>query len=101
MVDPVTAVAVGSALAGAFGKKDKGAAPEKQGFAALPKEVQDAWLKTFAPAVQEQYERPFQAVPMARVEDTGDPFQSQALIDLQRYSDDIGGFFSPTDPNGS
>lgn len=91
-----SAIAGGLGLLGSvLGNKNKGAEPSKSGFAALPKEVQNAYLDTYLPDVLEQYKQPFQAIPMARVEDTGDPFQSQALLDLQQYSDDIGGLFTP------
>ena len=98
VLSAIAGIASGAgALASAFGGK-KGQAPAQQGFAALPKKVQDAYLETYLPAVLEQYEQPFQPIPMQRAVDTGDPFQSQALLDLQQFSDDVGGLFTPLNP---
>ena len=94
-------MAIGLALAGAgmlasaFGNKNKGAKPAQSGFNALPKAVQDAWLENYVPDVMSQYNAGYQGVPMSRVEAPTDVFGSQALYDLQQFSDNVGGFFSP------
>lgn len=90
------------ALAGAFGGSKGGSPSEtKQGFAALPKEVQDILLETYLPAVQAEYEMPYQAIPMQRAANPADdPFASQSLYDLQKFSDQIGGYFTPMQPYG-
>lgn len=97
MIDPVTGLAIAGIAGSVFGGKDNKALPTS-GFGTLPKAVQDAWLKTYLPDVQEQYNAPFQPLPMTRaVDPSTDPFASQGLYDLQQYSDAIGGLFTPLD----
>lgn len=100
MVDPVTALGIAGVAGSIFGGKKTKAQPTS-GFATLPKPVQDAFLKTYLPDVLSQYDTPFQPIPMNRVSapDPNDPFASRGLYDLQQYSDQIGGLFTPTDPN--
>ncbi len=108
-MDPLTmsmmVSAGGSLLGGLFGKK-KGEAPatQVQGFAALPKEVQNAWLQTYLPQVLEQNKKTYEAPPMMRAPTQAGIFDSQGLADLQRYSDSIapsGGLFPYKDPNAA
>lgn len=74
------------------------------GFAALPHEVQQAWLKTYLPAVLAQTSKAYQAPPLRRAPTNPGMFDSQGLADLQKYSDQVGGLFgktnsSPVAPN--
>lgn len=79
--------------ASAFGKnKDKPSA-QQSGFAALPQEVKDAYLKTYLPGVLEAFNTPYQPLPMSRVSAPSSVFDSQGLYDLQQYSDSMGGLF--------
>jgi len=73
----------------------KGQKTPASGFYALPGEVQDAYLKTYLPAVMDVYNQGYQGIPMARVSAPTSPFDSKALYQLQQYSDAIGGLFSP------
>ncbi len=94
MVGIGTALGVASLGASLLGGK-KGEKAAASGFAALPKEVQDAWLKTYLPSVLSLFNRPYTPLPMARVDvNSADPFRSQGLIDLQNYSDSVGGIFN-------
>lgn len=95
---PLVAAAAITAAGSYLSSKNagKGAKPEAQGFAALPKSVQDAWLNTYLPKAMAASQLPYQAIPMQRATNpANDPFASQALWDLQRYSDAKGGLFSP------
>jgi hypothetical protein len=85
------------AIAGLLGgSKKQGASQQLTGFQAMPKEVQDALLKQYLPAVNDQFNAPYQAIPMQRATNpAGDPFASQALYDLQNFSDMQGGYFTP------
>lgn len=66
------------------------------GIAALPPEVQQAYIKTLLPAALKQFEKPFRPAPMQRVNAPSTPFDSQAMYQLQQYSDAMGGMFTPT-----
>lgn len=91
----VSAVGTAANIAGSKGGKSNGA-PSQSGFSALPKSVQDAWLNTYLPKAMTASQLPYQSVPMQRATNpANDPFASQALWDLQRYSDAKGGMFSP------
>ncbi len=97
-MDPITGAAIGaSVLGGLFGKnKEKQQVTSQTGFQALPKQVQDFLLQQQFPKIQEQANAPYAAVPMQRVKNpAGDPFGSQGLYDLQKYSDAVGGLFNP------
>jgi len=96
-IGTATAIGLGGAALSAFGGKDKKTTSEsKSGFQALPKEVQDFLLESYLPQVQERFASPYQAIPMQRAPDpSGDPFASQALYDLQQFSDVKGGYFTP------
>lgn len=88
----------GAALIGALGGKNdsKQQVTSQTGFQALPKQVQDFLLQQQLPKIQEQANAPYAAVPMQRVKNpAGDPFGSQGLYDLQKYSDAVGGLFNP------
>lgn len=89
--------------ASAFGGKDqKVTSEQKTGFQALPKEIQDYLLESYLPRVQDYGESPYPSVPMERATNPADdPFASQALYDLQRYSDYTGGLFSPYTQDGT
>ena len=65
------------------------------GFDALPKAVQEAWLNVALPKIMDTANRPYQAPPMQRVNAPSSIYDSQGLYDLQKYSDSVGGFFSP------
>lgn len=86
---------IGGALLGAAGSKKDKPAEQKSAFESLPKEVQEAWLKTFLPQVLEQNKQPYKSMPMGRYQPTGDIFENQGLKKLQEYSDSVGGLFSP------
>lgn len=83
----------GSLLSGLFGGDDT--EPQKQGFAALPKRVQDAFLDTYLPAALEDFERQYEPLlPFARAQDPRqDPFASQGLFEIQQMADRSGGLF--------
>lgn len=84
-------------VAGAVGsiKGNKQKAQAVNGFETLPQEVKDAYLQTFLPDALENYNRPYQAPITRRYVETDPIFQSAALSDFQRYSDQNGGLFSP------
>lgn len=75
------------------GKQEK--SNTTQGFDALPKAVQDAWLNVALPKILATADRPYQPIPTQRVNAPNSIFDSQGLYDLQKYSDSIGGLFSP------
>ena len=93
-IDPLTAAAIGGALGGLL-SGDKGAQETKTGILAAPKEVQDAILKIFLPALLAQFEAPRRNIPLTRAVDPAtDPFASRALFELQQFSDlQPGGLF--------
>jgi hypothetical protein len=90
-------LSLGSTLTGLVGGKDK-VRPEirQSGFATLPQEVKDAWLKTALPDMLKNYNTPYRPVPMKRVNAPQSPFDSQAMYELQEYSDRQGGLFTPS-----
>lgn len=89
------AMALASLAASAFGKKKDKPATSESGFAAMPPEVQRIFLETYLPGAQKQFEKPYQAPPMKRVNRPSSIFDSQGLYDLQQYSDAAGGLFTP------
>lgn len=104
-------ISVGASLLGGAKGKDKATASQStessessssstSGFAALPPAVQDAWLKTYLPTVLQNYtnNQVYKAPPMARVNNPRSVFDSAALNDLQKYSDKVGGIFTPVPP---
>src|SRR5690606_22054976 len=54
-----------------------------------------AYLNVALPKILGLADRPYQSLPMERVGPPSSIFDSQGLYDLQRYSDSIGGLFSP------
>lgn len=82
------------AIAGAMGK-DKQAAQPVSGYATLPKPVRDAYERVYLPGVLDYFDNPFYNIPMKRYENTDPIFGSQALRDVQQWSDAVGGLFSP------
>jgi hypothetical protein len=87
----------GALLSGLGGGKDTSSTSAPQsGFATLPKPVQDAYLKTYLPAVLDLYNKPRQPIPMIRAPlEPASPFDSAELSKLQLFSDKVGGYFSP------
>ena len=89
------AVAGGAGILGGLFGGDEGGSPggssSIQGFAALPPEVKDAWLKQYLPQLLKQYNAKFQGTPLGQAP-TG-PFASQGLQELQQHSNSIGGLF--------
>ncbi len=82
------------------GKEEK--SNSTQGFDALPKAVQDAWLNVALPKIMDTANRPYQSMPMQRVNAPSSIYDSQGLYDLQKYSDSVGGFFNPINrPQGA
>ncbi|KPJ66523.1 MAG: hypothetical protein AMJ43_07775 [Coxiella sp. DG_40] len=75
----------------AASEADEGAEPSVSGFEALPEEVQEIYLQQILPQIASSYTMPYTTLPMQRVTEptAGDPFASQALWDLQRYSDQL------------
>lgn len=63
------------------------------GYETLPQYLKDAYEKVYYPAVQKQFERPFQMEPTVRYQEQDPLFRSQALSNYQALSDDIGGLF--------
>jgi hypothetical protein len=92
-----TALSIGGSVLGAMGDKKKGAQQQQlSAFDSLPQEVKDIWLKSYIPAVQTQFDKPYEAVPMKRYnEDLASPFASRGMAELQAYSDSKGGLFTP------
>lgn len=81
-----------SLLGGLFGDDEPTAMPTQQtGFAALPPEVQKAYLNLYLPEVLNQFQGKYYGMPMGQAP-TG-PFSSQELQNLQRYSNAVGGIF--------
>jgi len=90
------------ALASAFGGSKKQTTSENlSGYQALPKEVQDLLIQQYLPKAQATLNMPYQNIPMQRYEGNpqSDPFASQGLADLQKFSDAAGGYFTPYNPN--
>ena len=93
----------GGALTSAIGggMKNKGETVGKQGFEATPKEMRDAWLKTWLPEVLAQNQKERTPWPMKRATDPAtDPFAPRGLWEFQQYNDDLKrqtgrGFFDP------
>lgn len=78
-------------LASAFGGS-KDPAQAQSGFQAYPQEVKDLLLEDYLPQLKEYMAGGYQAIPMKRaVNPAQDPFASQALWELQQYSDQLGG----------
>jgi hypothetical protein len=88
-------LAVAGLAASALGGGKEGG-QSVSGFAAYPQEVKDLLLEQYLPQVEKYLNAGFQAVPMQRAQNPmGDPFASQALWDMQQYSDAIpGGYFN-------
>lgn len=102
-VGTATALVGAGALASAFGGSKKQVASENlQGYQALPKEVQDLLIQQYLPKAQATLNMPYQNIPMQRYDANpqSDPFASQGLADLQKFSDAAGGYFTPYDPTG-
>lgn len=91
------------ALASAFGGSKKQTTSENlSGYQALPKEVQDLLIEQYLPKAQATLDMPYQNIPMQRAQNpAGDPFASQALYDLQMFSDAAGGYFTPYNQGGN
>lgn len=91
------------ALASAFGGSKKQTTSENlSGYQALPKEVQDLLIEQYLPKAQATLNMPYQNIPMQRAQNpAGDPFASQALYDLQNFSDAAGGYFTPYNQGGN
>lgn len=97
----LAAAGLGASVLGAM-KGNKGAAPQQQGFSDLPKAVQEAWLNVALPKIMDTANRPYQSMPMQRVNAPSSIYDSQGLYDLQKYSDSVGGFFNPINrPQGA
>lgn len=96
-IGTATALAGAGALASAFGGSKKQVASENlSGYQALPKEVQDLLIEQYLPKAQATLNMPYQNIPMQRAQNpAGDPFASQGLYDLQKFSDAAGGYFTP------
>lgn len=94
---------IGASLGGALGGGMKGGSngagsaqgiggnSTNSGFAALPPEVQQAYLQKYLPQLLQQTQGKFQGTPTGQAP-TG-PFASQALQELQQYSNQNGGIF--------
>lgn len=84
-------VAAGTGLSLLGGAKNKGTPVQqdikKEGFAALPKPVQDMWLDQYLRDVANLYNQGNQTPPMARAR-TG-RYDSQGLKELQAYADNL------------
>lgn len=96
--DALMIASVGASVLG--GSKNKGGAPAASGFAAYPKEVQEYLLQTVLPQIQAQGQQPYRSLPMMRAPtNPTDPFASQGMAQLQKYSDAVGGLFKPMGVN--
>jgi hypothetical protein len=83
-------------MGGGGGGKSKSSVQSVSAFDTLPKKGQELYNDLFFPAVRNNFNAGFQSVPMQRVDiNSNDPFRSQGLIDFQKYSDMMGGYFSP------
>lgn len=63
------------------------------GYATLPQYLKDAYEKVYYPAVEKQFNKPFQTEPMVRYTEQDPLFRSQAVGNYQALSDEIGGLF--------
>lgn len=80
------------------GSKQKGPRTEfHTNLSTLPKGAQDLYLNSYIPAVGDLFSSSFTTIPMMRAQQPKSLFDSQALYDFQKYSDDIGGFFNQQD----
>lgn len=89
-MDPFTIMALASGasslIGGAMGNDDPNQLPTKiEGFAALPQEVKDAYLKQFLPGVLAQYQNGPNPGPLGRAR-TG-RYDSRGMQELQAYAD--------------
>lgn len=98
-MDPLTigalALGGGSLLGGLFGKNKQ--VPQQtgaQGLAAAHPSVQHAYLSDqgFLPGAWDIFANPYQGTPMGQA--PRGPFDSQALQQLQDYSNQVGGIFA-------
>ncbi len=89
------AISAGASLVGGlFGGDEEGSAPQQttqnqiSGFAALPPQVQQAYLQQYLPGVLQNYTARHNQYPgaMART----DPYASQSLQELQNHYDSLG-----------
>ena len=86
----------GAALGGLAGGKEKRMSSPTGGFATMPPEMQEAYLREYLPEVKRIYNMgKFTAAPMGTYNETG-PYSSQGLQELQNYSNGIGGIFAGT-----
>lgn len=85
-----------SAITGLMGGEGDVQQAPTSGYQTYPQWLKDIYEETAAPAILQQFNKPYEVLPMARYEaDPNDPFTSQALLELQAYSDATGGFFNP------
>lgn len=96
-MDPFTMSMLASAgstiLGGLFGGNDY--EPQQtgsSGFAALPPQVQQAYLQQLLPQAQNIFSSPYVTTPLGQARNS--PFESQALQELQQYSNQNGGLFA-------
>lgn len=76
------------------GSKGKMQALPQSGYGALPEKVQDIWMDSFIPGVQDVFDAGPRMVPLQRAANPAtDPFASRAAHNFQQYSDSVGGFF--------
>ena len=78
------AVSLGAA---ALGGGNKVKQTSQSGFATLPAEVQQAYLKTYLPAVLQNFNAPRPQIPLSRAEAPTDIFGSQELYKYQKFKD--------------
>lgn len=83
------------AIAGALGGSKGTKAQTTNVWTEMPAAVKKSWLETYLPQVMDYNQLGFQPVPMKRAQAPSSPFDSQALWELQQYSDQMGGYFSP------
>ncbi len=81
--------AIGGLFGGDEEQQQQQTSNNVSGFAALPPQVQQAYLQQYLPGVLEQYNRGQYQIPSERINE-GQPFQSQGLTGLQRYFDQRG-----------
>lgn len=90
-----------SLIGGLFGEDEGGQASptgvggSQSGFAALPPQVQQAFLQQYLPQLLQQNQGKLQTVPLG--EAPQGPFGSQGLQQLQNYSYAHGGLFNGTE----
>ncbi len=92
------AISAGASLVGGLMGGDEGgggsptaAGGTQSGFAALPPEVQQAFLQQYLPQLLQQHQGKFQTTPLEQAR--SGPFESQALQELQDYSNRNSGIF--------